>query len=463
MSKESVQNRNDLTRGVIWKQILLFTLPIIAGTLLQLLYSTVDGIVVGNFVSEVALGSINTSLSFSAVLVAVSTGLSTGCGIVIAQYYGARQQQEMRAAIATGFILLTGLGVVFTILGWFSTPFFLSVVLGVPDDAMDYAVTYLRIYFLGFTFQFLYNTFAAVLRAVGDSKATMLFLLIASVVNIVLDLLFVIVFHWGVAGVAIATVIAQGASAAASAMYTYRRRPEVALKRQEFIFSGRMCKTILSMGIPVTLQSIVSSLGSVGIQRLINSFGSTTMSAVAAGSRVESFATVPAIAFNAGMSAFAGQNMGAGNIERVKKGFVSALIMGAGMNILLGVVLYAFAPYLVALFGCTGEALEIGVEQLRFMSLVLVFLMVLFTSRGMLQGAGDVSITTVITFLTLAFRIFIAYVMAGVPAIGYRAVWYSMGIDFVLGSSLYMIRLATGKWKTKAITAAKAEETGAAE
>lgn len=384
---------NDLTKGTIWKQLLLFTLPILGGSLLQLMYSTVDGIVVGNFVSAVALGSISTSLSTAGVLVAVSTGLSTGLGIVIAQFFGARKQEDMQKSIATGYILLVGIGLVLTVVGWALSPVFLRVVMSVPDDAMEYAVTYLRVYFLGMCFQFLYNAYAAALRAVGDSRATLLFLIIAAIVNILLDLLFVIVFKWDVAGVAIATVIAQGVSAAASAVYIKKRRPEIHITRNALRFDRPACGLILKMGVPV--------------------------------------------------------------MPRVKKGYVTALCMGAALNLILGLLLLIFARPLVALFGCRGEALEIGVMQLTFMAKVLVFLMVLFTTRGMLQGAGDVGVTTVITILTLAFRIFIAYYMAGIERIGYRAIWYSMGIDFILGTCLYMIRLATGRWKGKAI--AKAE------
>lgn len=445
---------NDLTRGTIWKQLLLFTLPILGGSLLQLMYSTVDGIVVGNFVSAVALGSISTSLSTAGVLVAVSTGLSTGLGIVIAQFFGARKHEDMQKGIATGYILLVGTGLVLTVAGWVFSPVFLRAVMRVPDDAMAYAVTYLRIYFLGMCFQFLYNAYAAALRAVGDSRATLLFLVIAAVINIILDLLFVIAFKWDVAGVAAATVIAQGVAAAAGAVYIKKRRPEIHIARSALRFDRPSCALILKMGVPVMLQSIVSSLGAMAINRLINSFGSTVMSGVAAGSRVEQFAVIPAVAFNAGVSTFAGQNMGAGNMARIKKGYVTALCMGAAMNIVLGGVLLIFARPLVALFGCEGAALETGTMQLTFMAKVLVLLMVLFTTRGMLQGVGDVSVTTVITILTLAFRIFIAYYMAGVDSIGYRAIWYSMGIDFSLGTCLYMVRLATGRWKGKAIAKA---------
>lgn len=448
----------NMTQGAPWKHILLFSLPILGGMMLQLLYTTVDGIVVGNFVGDTALGAMNTSISYANLLLAISTGLSTGCGIVLAQFYGAGSREKVRRCCATMRLLMLGLGLAILVVGLLTTDLVLRHVLGVPQDVFDYASSYMKIYFLGMVFQFAYNALAAELRSVGDSGATMKFLLISSLANIVFDLVFVVVFRWGVAGAAIGTVLAQGISALVSLLYIRKKHELLWLPRQELRFSGTLCRMILKLGIPVMLQTIISNLGMLAIQRLINSFGSTTMAAVAAGSKIESYAIMPNIAFASGMATYAGQNAGAGDLRRVWRGYVSCLIITGAICGVLSLLIFLLAGPLVGLFGCGGDALAFGTQYLRFMACVLVLMTVLFVSRGMLQGVGDVSITTVITFVTLAIRIALAYWMATWPTVGRRAIYICMGIDFAIGAGFYVIRLASGRWKKKILVKTTATE-----
>lgn len=439
----------NMTQGAPWKHILFFSLPILGGMILQLLYTTVDGIVVGNFVGEQALGAMNTSISYANVLLAISTGLSTGCGIVLAQFFGAGQRENLRRCISTMLILMFVLGLGVMVVGILTANVVLRQVLGVPEDVFAHASTYMRIYFLGMVFQFAYNAMAAELRSVGDSGATMLFLLISSVANILLDLLFVLIFKLGVAGVAIGTVLAQLISVLVAGWYIHKKHELLWIPFGEMVFRGALCRTILKVGLPVMLQTVISSLGMLAVQRLINSFGSTTMAGVAAASKIESYAIMPIISFSSGMATYAGQNAGAGDLKRVWKGFWSALIMTGLICAAFSVIIFALARPFVSMFGCGGDALDFGVQYLRFMACVLIIMTMLFISRGMLQGVGDVSITTVITFATLALRIILAYWMAGMPAIGRKAIYICMGIDFVIGSVFYVIRLASGTWKKK--------------
>ena len=450
----------NMTRGTPWKHILLFSLPILGGMMLQLLYTTVDGIVVGNFVGETALGAMNTSVSYASLLLAISTGLSTGCGIVLAQFYGAGSREKVRQCVATMRILMLGLGAAVMVLGLLTTDVVLRYVLGVPEDVFSYAGGYMKVYFLGMIFQFAYNALAAELRSVGDSGATMKFLLISSLSNVVFDLVFVVGFRWGVMGAALGTVLAQGISVGVSLWYIRRRHQLLWLPRTELRFSGEMCRMILKLGIPVMIQTVISSLGSLAIQRLINSFGSTTMAAVAAGSKIESYAIMPNIAFASGMATYAGQNAGAGDLKRVWRGYVAGLVTTGIICGVLSLLIFFLASPLVSLFGCGGDALTFGMEYLRFMACVLVLMTVLFVSRGMLQGVGDVTITTIITFVTLAIRIALAYWMATWPSVGRRAIYICMGIDFAIGAAFYVIRLASGRWKKKILVRQeKAEET----
>ena len=441
----------NMTQGTPWKHILLFSLPILGGMMLQLLYTTVDAIVVGNFVGDVVLGAMNSATSYSNVLLAISTGLSTGCGIVIAQFFGAEDRDGVKKCISTMLILMLGLGLAITVVGILTSGLVMKVVLGVPEEIIGYASTYINIYFLGMVFQFAYNAFAAELRAVGDSKATMMFLLISSAANVVFDLVFVIVFKWGVAGVAIGTVLAQAISAAASLIYIYKKQPLLALKRSEFVFKKDKCGLILRLGVPVMIQTIISNLGMFAMQRLINSFGASTMAGVAASMKLESYAIMPNVAFASGMATYAGQNAGAGDLKRVWKGYLSGLVISGIFCAVLSVIVFSLASPLVKAFGCSGDSLQFGVQYLRFMACTLLMMMVLFVSRGMLQGVGDVTITTIITFATLAIRIALAYWMATWPSVGRNALYICMGIDFFIGMVFYVIRLASGAWKKKII------------
>ena len=441
----------NMTTGSPWKHILLFSLPILGGMILQLLYTTVDSIIVGNYVGQEALGAMNTSVSYANLILAIATGMSTGCGIVISQYYGANLREEMRRCISTMLILMLGLGLFLMLFGLFTADLVLRNILGVPDDALPFASTYMRIYFFGMIFQFAYNAFAAELRSVGDSGATMKFLLISSIANVLFDLAFVIGLKLGVAGAALGTVLAQGISAAVSLIYIRKKQPALWIAPKELQFDRTMVRLILKMGVPVTIQTIISNLGVIAIQRLINSFGSTTMAAVAAGSKIESYAVMPNIAFASGMATYAGQNAGAGDLRRVRKGLYSGLAISLVICGSISVIIFLLAQPLVGLFGCSGDAMTFGEEYLRFMACVLVLMGILFIIRGMLQGVGDVAITTVITFVTLAIRIVLAYWMAGLPSIGRKAIYICMGIDFAIGSAFYIIRLIQGKWKQKVL------------
>ncbi len=445
--------QTSLTRGSVWKSILLFTLPVLGGMLLQQLYATVDGIIVGNFVSSAALGAIGTCAPLTNLLLAVATGFSSGFGVIAAQYYGAKHEADFRRAHGTALSLMAIAGLIVTALGLIFGRLFLQRVLTVPDDVLDMAVTYLRIYCAGMLFQFLYNAQAAALRALGDSAATMLFLLISTAVNIALDLLFVVAFRWGVAGAAIATVLAQLVSVAAA--FWYARRRHTLLCAPLLRPDGAQAKLICKLGVPAALQTAALAIGSLFMQRLINSFGSVMLEGYTAGYRVESFVTLPVISFNVGLATFTGQNIGAGQMDRVRTGHWQTLIMAVAASGVIAVLITVLAGPLVRLFGCEGEALMIGQTYLKFIAKWLVVFAVLFVTKGLLHGAGDVTTATIITVCTLILRVGSAYYMASIPSIGRAAVWYALAIDFSTGTVLILLRYFTGGWKKKVVVKAE--------
>lgn len=453
---DDVAKTKNMTEGVIWKQILLFTLPLMAGNFLQQLYNAVDGIVVGNFVGENALAAVGTCSPVTMLFLAVAMGMSTGCSILISQLYGARKYEDMRQAVATGLILVGGIGLVLSVVGGVVAKWVLHNILVVPEAILADATAYFAIYCFGLIFQFVYNIVSFVLRSLGDSSATLYFLLISSVTNIVLDLVFVVVFHWDVPGVAIATVIAQALCAVVSVVYMFKKHPFLRFGKGEFRFHRDKGLIALKLGIPTTIQQCIVSSSHILLQRIVNDFGITA--GFTAGARVENFVMIPIFSFNVGLSTFAGQNIGAGKVERVRKGFFATEGMGLVVCAMLAVAAFVFGGPLVGLFGVEGESLSVGLSYVRFLSpWFLVFCMYII-ANGLFQGCGDVVFTAVNTVSALVIRCGVAYAMAYLTPIGGTAAWKSMPIAWVYSLILSSCRYKWGPWRKKAVVAAAGAE-----
>ncbi len=447
--KEKKTQSLSMTEGKEWKLILLFTLPLMAGNLLQQLYNTVDGIIVGNFVSENALASVGTCSSLTMLFVALAIGMSNGAAVIVAQLFGANQMSELRKTISTALILFFGMGLVFSALGVLLSRWLLQSVLTVQDYLLDGALLYFRIYSLGLIFQFLYNIVAAILRSIGDSRATLYFLFISSVCNILLDLLTVLVFGWGIMGVAVATVFSQAVSAAVSLVYMFRIYPTLRFTRKELRFDGKTCAIIMKMGIPTTLQQCVISFGHMAIQRVINSFDITAGYTAAA--RIESFVIIPAQGFMMGMATFTGQNLGAGKLDRISRGVKSNLIMGLVIDALVIAVVVPLAPALIGLFGVVGSSAAVAVRYLRYCSCALALFTAYFCINGVLQGSGDVGFTAFNTISGLAMKIVFVYICAYLTPLGVASIWYGNILSWLYSLILSSLRYRFGPWRSKGI------------
>ena len=440
-----------MTTGKEWKIILLFTLPIMAGNLLQQLYNIVDGVIVGNFVGEAAFAAVTTCHPLVHVFLSLAIGLSVGVGVVVSQYYGAEKKDKMPAVIDTALVLLGICGLVFTVLGVSLSPFLLNNILKVPKSILEASVTYMRIYSIGLFFQFLYNGIAATLRSFGDSKATLYFLLISTILNTVLDLFFVVVIKMGVAGAAIATVIAQVACVAVS--YTYLR------KRFPFIRSGQhwdrgVAATMTRLGLPIAIQQAIVSFGSAAMQRLVNGFSDATPGVIAAyggAMRLDMFTFVPIMGFQSGLASFTGQNIGAGKLDRVKRGFYSSVAMSVFSTVLICVIFNIFASPIVGLFGLTGDALGIGVQQVKFITMFMWLFAAYMTLGGLLQGAGDTLLMSAATLSALVIRVTVGYLAVYLGWLGYSAAWVTTPIGWTLAATITFARYFTGGWKNKAV------------
>ena len=347
---------NTLTEGSIWKKMLLFALPIFLGNVFQQFYNAFDSWVVGRFIGDTALAAVSSSGSLIHMFVGFFNGVAMGAGVIIARFYGAQDHKGMRIAIHTDVafgltagVFLTVLGVVFspTILRWMDT----------PESVMPQSVVYFRFYFCGAIFTVMYNIFVGILHAVGDSKHPLYYLIFSTCVNVVLDLLFVAVFHWGVGSAAMATTISQGVSAILCCVRLMRVKEPYQLKLREIRFDFSCLKSIVRFGLPSGIQNSVIGIANLVVQTNINAFGAAAMAGCGAHAKIEGFAFLPVTCFSMALSTFVGQNLGAHKHDRVKKGIGFGIACSCIMAELIGVVCYFFAPQLVAFF---NDAPEVG-------------------------------------------------------------------------------------------------------
>lgn len=448
-----------MTKGREWKLILLFALPIMAANVLQQLYNTVDNIIVGNFAEAAMPGSfaaVSTSAPLTMLFISFAMGLGTGAAVVCAQLFGAQREKELSAAVDTAIILLGIVGCAITVIGWALTPVLLRSVLSVHDpEVLRLATAYMRIYCLGLPFQFLYNSMASVLRGVGDSKASLLFLLITAIANVALDLWFVIGFGWGVEGAAVATVISQVICAAVSYIYLRRKFP---LRKGEKHFEALHCRQIVKIGLPTAIQMSIVSFGNVAMMRLvhyfasINAAGNAIVDAFGAGTRIDMFAHVPIAGFQSALASFTGQNIAADKIDRVKRGYYMTLGMALIITAFMCLALYFFAVPILKIFGLAETAISIGTEQVRFYASVFWIFALYMTCGGVLQGAGDTIFQSAATLMALITRVVLAYL--GVYAFswfGYEASWVTVPFGWTVALIITNVRFYTGGWKKKAI------------
>ena len=440
-----------MTTGREWKLILFFTLPIMAGNLLQQLYNIVDGIIVGNYVGETSFAAVATCQPLALLFLALAFGLSVGVGVTVSQYYGAKKENELPVAIDTALILLSVCGLLLTAAGITLSPLLLKYILYVPDDILPEAILYMRIYSAGLFFQFLYNCIAAILRGFGDSKATLYFLLIAAILSAVLTFLFVLVVKWGVAGAAFSTVLAQGVCALVSYTYLRRRYPYVKGGRH---WNGKIAATMTKLGLPIAIQMSLISLGNGAMQRLVNSFGAAVpevVPAYGAAVRLDALVFVPMSGFQAGLANFTGQNIGAGKLDRVRRGLYASLFMAGTCTLLISIIFNAFAESIVGFFGLSDSSLVIGSQIVRYFSLFFWILSCNMMFSGVLQGAGDTIVISIATLTSLSVRVFTGYMAVHLGILGYSAAWIPIPVGWVCWSIIIYSRYFSGKWKNKAV------------
>lgn len=442
---------SDLTTGNEGKKILRFTMPMLLGNVFQQLYHLVDSIVVGQFLGKEALAAVGSSFPIIFTLISLVIGISSGGTIIIAQYYGARNSEKIKVSVSTLYIFLFWASLVLTVTG-ISTSGFVLRLLKLPENILPDAKNYLNIFYTGMIGFFGFNATSAILRGLGDSKTPLYFLIFSTILNILLDLVFILVFKWGVKGAAIATVISNTAIFIWAAFYINRTNKIISLTRKELIFDMNIFKNILRIGLPTGIQHTIVSLGMTFIQGIVNTFGTNVIAAYSAASRIDSMATLPSINFGMAISTFVGQNIGAGKTERIKNGLKSAIFMSAIISLASALIVILFGDILISLFirKSETEVLLIGHKYLIIVGSFYIVFSTMFIINGALRGAGDTLIPMFITLFSLwIIRIPISLILSkNMAEIG---IWWAISISWLIATVFSIFYYRTGKWKEKKI------------
>ena len=431
------------------KALLIFAFPMIIGNLFQQFYTMVDSVVVGRFVSEHALAAVGASYSLTNVFISIAIGGGVGASVLTSRYFGSREYRKMKTSVTTAMISFLMVSLILGGIGLFFGQEIMKL-LNTPENILEQATEYLNIYFLGLPFLFMYNILSAMFNALGRSKIPLYLLIFSSVFNIVLDVVFVREFHMGVAGVAWATLIAQGISAVVAFLLFVREMKQYQGEKGDTRFDKEEFSRMSRIALPSILQQSTVSIGMMLVQSVVNSFGAEMLAGFSAAMRIESICIVPMAAMGNVMSSFTAQNLGAGKQERVVKGYHTGYGIVFGFGIILCVILEFFYQPLIGMFlGEEGTALAMstGTDYLRFIGWFFAFIGLKMITDGLLRGAGDMKMFTVANLVNLSIRVIMAVTLA--PVFGIAMVWYAVPVGWAANYVISFLEYRTGTWRKK--------------
>ena len=445
MSKNRNNSGRDLTEGPIGMGILAFAIPLFLGQLLQQLYNVADAWVVGNFADNNAFAAVSSTGSMTFLVIGFFNGVATGGGVVISKYFGAKNYDAVEKSVHTNFLFGIIASVLATAVGMLLAPWLLTI-MKTPAEVMPESLTYLRIYFGGVSTIIMYNIGMAIMRALGDSIHPLYYLVLSSIVNVLLDLLFVAVLGYGVAGAGVATVIAQGISAVMCIVKMCRTDGAGRLKLRALRYYPEYMGEVIVQGLPNGVQNSVISIGNMVVQTNINSFGSYAMSGVGAYSKIEGFAFLPITSMSISLPTFIGQNLGAKKYDRAKKGAAFGIASGVVLAEIIGVIVYLFAPQLLRFFVNVDEAVAIGERHARIICLFFFLLAFSHCAAGVLRGCGK-SIVPMITMLAFWCGVRIIYVTTTLHFIpNFSVISWAYPLTWTLSSIVFMTFLLKSDW-----------------
>ncbi len=439
----------DFTKGNPSRQLFWFALPLFLGILFQQLYNIVDSAIVGRLLGKEALGAVGASFPVIFFMITLISGIASGFTVVISQYFGAKQFDNVKASITTMYFFMFSLAFVVSALALlYSEQLFL--LLDLPENLITEATGYFDVYISALALFFGYAGTSSILRGLGDSKTPLYFLIFSTIANIGLDFLFVYYWGFGVEGVAYATIIAQAMAFLAISVYVHHKNAYLRLDWKTLRFDFEIFKKALRVGLPTGIQMVAISVGLLIISRLVNSFGTEVIAAYSVAMRIDSLAAMPAIAYSQAVATFTGQNIGAKSFSRVMKGYKIGLAQAIGICLFITLVIILFGENLMRIFTEDAEIIRIGTEYLVIVSSFYTLFVLLFISNGALRGAGDTLIPMFITIVALwVVRIPLAYSFSDFWQ--ERGIWWAVPAGWSVGAVFSTLYLFSGKWKTKGI------------
>lgn len=436
----------DMTVGSTMRHLLLFAAPLLVGNVFQQLYNLVDSLIVGRFVGANALAAVGTCGSISFLFFALCSGLANGVGVIVAQKFGAKKEKDIRITIGNSIYVISGIALVVTVLG-IVFPGSILRLIGTPQSILSDATRYLQIVSAGIVGVAVFNGVSAIMRSLGDSKTPLYFLIVSSLINVSLDLLFVIVFGLGVFGVAVATVIAQYASAIACLIYAIKKVEYFKLTLSEMKPNRDVIETAFILGIPMSLQMSIIAVSCMALQRVVNSFGETVIAAFTITNRIEQIIQQPYSSLSTGITTFSGQNLGANNIGRVKDGFKKGTIAVLTFSIVMLPVMYIFGESIVGIFVNDATVIATGAKALRITSVAYFALGMVYVPRAVLNGCGDSKFALINGITEVLCRIGFSQLLLRIPALGCWIIWMTNAFTWTVTGIVCVLRYKKGAWK----------------
>ncbi|QEH67113.1 MATE family efflux transporter [Cellulosilyticum sp. WCF-2] len=422
-----------LTKGNETKALLLFSIPMILGNMLQQLYNVVDTLIVGRTLGPNALAAVGASYALMVLLTSIILGLCMGSGVVFAQLFGAGRIEELKISIVNAFVLICVLTLIIDLVAFLLLDQ-LVVWLNVPVEAMSYMIDYLRIIFLGMGFVFIYNFFAAVLRSIGNTMVPLLFLGISAIINVVLDIVLIVNFGMGIEGAAVATVVAQGVSAVLIAIYFFKKAESICPRRNHMRYDKKLLGLVINNSILTSIQQSIMNFGILMIQGLVNSFGVTVTAAFAIVVKIDAFAYMPAQDFGNAFATFVAQNAGAKEHKRIYKGTLAAAKLSIAFCAIASLLVCYFAKPLMLLFvePKEMEIIRLGMQYLHIEGACYIGIGILFLLYGFYRGLGKSQMSIILTVFSLGTRVILAYLLAPIPEVGLLGIWWAIPIGWVI-------------------------------
>lgn len=435
-------NMTDMTTGSPAKHILLFALPTLIGNIFQQVYNLADSIIVGRFVGKDAFAAVGATGSITFLFFALCNGIGGGGGIIASQYFGAHDDKNVKKCIVnTGFIMMI-VPLLFGLIGFISAPALLGI-LGTPEAILDDSIMYTRYMCIGLFFVSIYNYLSNMLRALGDSKTPLMFLIISTIINIILDVVFVVYLSLGISGAAIATVVSQFLSALLCAIFALRTNPYFKFIRDDFRITFKMCCSIIRLGVPLSIQFGLIAISSMAVQRIVNSFGTVVVAAFTATNRIEQLIHQPYTTLGASLSTYSGQNFGAGRKDRVYQGYKTGVWMMLILTIVLFTGMQLFGRLITSLFVEDAEVIRLGAMGLRITSFFYFTLGMIYVVRGVLTGIGDALFQLINGIVEVIGRFTIPILMTKYMGFGASGIWISAGIVWALSGASAWYRYYT--------------------